>query len=115
MLIELFLYVQVGLLLKVSRIVGTGVRFPAGAGNFSLCHRIQTGSEAHPNSYPTEKGDTFPDVSGTDLKLTTQIHLAPRLKMSGAITPTPPYIFMVWFLVTHNNSFPFTLTVMKIM
>jgi len=29
-----------------------GVRFPAEAGNFSLLHRIKTGSEAHPASYP---------------------------------------------------------------
>jgi hypothetical protein len=26
--------------------------FPAGAGKFSLHHRIQNGSEAHPASYP---------------------------------------------------------------
>jgi hypothetical protein len=29
-----------------------GVRIPAGAGNFSLRHRVQTGSGAHPASYP---------------------------------------------------------------
>jgi hypothetical protein len=29
-----------------------GVRFPAGAGKFSLRHRVQTGSGAHPASYP---------------------------------------------------------------
>jgi hypothetical protein len=28
------------------------VRFPAGAGNFSLHHRVQNGSGAHPASYP---------------------------------------------------------------
>jgi len=31
---------------------GSRVRFPAGAGNFSLQHRVQDGSEAHPVSYP---------------------------------------------------------------
>jgi hypothetical protein len=31
---------------------GSRVRFLAGAGNFSLHHRVQTGSEAHPASYP---------------------------------------------------------------
>jgi hypothetical protein len=31
---------------------GSGVRFPAGAGNFSLHHRVQNGSGAHPASYP---------------------------------------------------------------
>jgi hypothetical protein len=31
---------------------GSRVRFPVGAGNFSLHHRIQNGSGAHPASYP---------------------------------------------------------------
>jgi hypothetical protein len=31
---------------------GSRVRFPAGAGNFSLHRRVQNGSEAHPASYP---------------------------------------------------------------
>jgi hypothetical protein len=32
---------------------GSRVRFPAGAGNFSLHHRVQNGSGSHPASYPT--------------------------------------------------------------
>jgi hypothetical protein len=31
---------------------GSTVRFPLGAGNFSLHHRVQNGSGAHPASYP---------------------------------------------------------------
>jgi hypothetical protein len=31
---------------------GSRVRFPAGAGNFSLHHRVKNGSETHPASYP---------------------------------------------------------------
>jgi hypothetical protein len=31
---------------------GSRVRFPAGAGNFSLHHHVQNGSGAHPVSYP---------------------------------------------------------------
>jgi hypothetical protein len=31
---------------------GSRVRFPAGPGNFSLHHRVQNGSVAHPASYP---------------------------------------------------------------
>jgi hypothetical protein len=30
---------------------GSRVRFPVGAGNFSLNHRVQNGSGAHPASY----------------------------------------------------------------
>jgi hypothetical protein len=36
------------------------VRFPAGAGNFSLHHRFQNGSEAHPASYPVSTRVFFP-------------------------------------------------------
>jgi hypothetical protein len=36
------------------------VRLPAGAGNFSLHHRVQNGSGAHPASYPMGTRDSFP-------------------------------------------------------
>jgi hypothetical protein len=37
-----------------------GVRFPAGAGNFSLRHRVQTGYGTHPASYSMGTGGSFP-------------------------------------------------------
>jgi hypothetical protein len=39
---------------------GSGNRFPTGAGNFSLHHRVQNRSGAHPASYPTGTGGSFP-------------------------------------------------------
>jgi hypothetical protein len=39
---------------------GSRIRFPAGAGNFSLHHRVQNGSGAHPASYPMGSGVSFP-------------------------------------------------------
>jgi hypothetical protein len=36
------------------------VRFPMGAGNFSLDHRVQNGSGAHPASYPMGTRGSFP-------------------------------------------------------
>jgi hypothetical protein len=36
------------------------VRFPALAGNFSLHHRVQNGSGAHPASYPLGTRGSFP-------------------------------------------------------
>jgi hypothetical protein len=39
---------------------GSRVRFPAGAGNFSLHHRIQNGSGAHPASYTKGTLGSFP-------------------------------------------------------
>jgi hypothetical protein len=41
---------------------GPRVRFPAGAGNFSLHHRVQNGSGAHPFSYPMDTRGSFPGV-----------------------------------------------------
>jgi hypothetical protein len=41
---------------------GSRVRFQAGAGNFSLHHRVQNGSGAHPDSYPMGKRDSFPGI-----------------------------------------------------
>jgi hypothetical protein len=35
---------------------GSRVRFPVGAGNFSLHHRVQNGSGAYPASYPRVPG-----------------------------------------------------------
>jgi hypothetical protein len=40
---------------------GTRVRFPVGAGNFSLHHRVQNGSGAHPASHPMGTRSSFPD------------------------------------------------------
>jgi hypothetical protein len=39
---------------------GSRVRFPAGAGNFSLHHRFQNGSGVHPASYPMGIRGSFP-------------------------------------------------------
>jgi hypothetical protein len=39
---------------------GSRVRFPAGAGNFSLHHRVQNGSEPHLASYPMGTRYSFP-------------------------------------------------------
>jgi len=37
-----------------------GIQFLAGAGNFSLQHSVQTGSVAHPASYPMCTRSSFP-------------------------------------------------------
>jgi hypothetical protein len=39
--------------------LGSRVRFPVEAGNLSLHHRVQNGSEAYPASYPMGTGDSF--------------------------------------------------------
>jgi hypothetical protein len=39
---------------------GSRVRFPVGAGNFSLNYRVQNGSGAHRVSYPMGTTSSFP-------------------------------------------------------
>jgi hypothetical protein len=69
---------------------GSGVRFPAEAGNFSLLHRIHTGSGAHSASYPMGTGGSFPgDKSAEGVKLTTYFHLEPRSKNAWRYTFKP--------------------------
>jgi hypothetical protein len=43
----------------------SGVRVPAGVENFSLHHRVQTGSGAHPASYPMAIRGSFPEGKAT--------------------------------------------------
>jgi hypothetical protein len=52
----------------------SGVQFPVVAGNFSLHHRVQIGSGAHPASYPSSA----------------------EVKNVWSHTSTPPYVFMAW-------------------
>jgi hypothetical protein len=56
------------------------VRFPAGAGNLSLRHHVQTGSGAHPASYPVGTRDSLPGGKGRGVKLTTRLQLVSRSK-----------------------------------
>jgi len=42
--------------------LGSRVQFPVEAGNFSLHHCVQNGSEAHPASYPVGTRGSFPGV-----------------------------------------------------
>jgi hypothetical protein len=60
---------------------GSRVRFAVGAGNFSLYHRFQNCSCAHPDFYPVGTRSSFPGGwSGRGVKLTTYLHLVPRSK-----------------------------------
>jgi hypothetical protein len=53
---------------------GSRVRFPAGAGNFSLDHRVQNGSGAHLASYPRGIRGSF---TGGKVRNTLLAHLLP--------------------------------------
>jgi hypothetical protein len=69
---------------------GPRVRLTAGAGNFSLHHRVQNGSGTHPASYPMGTRDSFLGVKRPGVKLTIHLHLVPRSKNYWSYTSTPP-------------------------
>jgi hypothetical protein len=41
---------------------GSRVRFPVGAGNYSVHHRLQNGSGVYPASYPVGTRGSFPGL-----------------------------------------------------
>jgi hypothetical protein len=55
--------------------------------DFFLRHSVQSGFAAHPASYQMGTGILSPGVESRDVKLTTRLHLVPRLRMRGAISP----------------------------
>jgi len=65
------------------------VRIPLEATNISLLHNVQTGSGAHPTSYSMGTGFISWEQTGGSVKLTTDLHLVPRLRMSGGIFQRP--------------------------
>jgi hypothetical protein len=55
---------------------------------YSLLHVVQTGSWAHPTSYPMGTGGSFPgDKVAGSVKLTTHLQLVPRSRKRGSIDP----------------------------
>jgi hypothetical protein len=77
---------------------GSRARFPARAGKFSLHHRVQNGSGAHPASHPMGTGVKRPGV-----KLTAPLHLVQRPRIRGAIPPIPQYAFKAWCSAENNT------------
>jgi hypothetical protein len=76
---------------------GSRVRFPVRAGNFSLHHRVQTGSGALPVSYTMGTRGSFPGdkAAGAWSWPLTSIYCRGQ-RMNGAIHPLLQYAFMSW-------------------
>jgi hypothetical protein len=84
---------------------GSKVRFPAGAGNFSLHHRVQNGSGAHPASCPVGSRGAFPGVKRLERVADHSSPSVPRSRMRRAVPPFPQYVFIAWCLVKHTDNF----------
>jgi hypothetical protein len=90
------------------------VRFPSGAGIFSLHHSVQNGSGAHPASYLI--GTTGSFLGSKELEREAD-HSPPsnaEVKNAWSYTSTPQYAFMAWCLVKHRDNFTFTFYVLYV-
>jgi hypothetical protein len=87
-----------------------GVRFPAGAGNFSFHHLcVQTSSGAHQASYSMGTGSLSLGVKWPGREADHSPPSSAELKMRGDIPPLLQYVSMVWCLVKHRDNFTFYL------
>jgi hypothetical protein len=83
------------------------VRFPAGAGNFSLHHRVQNGSGAHPASCPMGTGGSFPGVKRPWREADHSPPSSDEVKNAWTISPLLQYVFMARCLAKHRDNFTF--------
>jgi hypothetical protein len=65
-------------------------------GNFSLHHRVQNDSGAHPTSYPMGTRVSFPGGKAVGAWSWTRLHLVPRSKNAWSYTSTPQYVSLAW-------------------
>jgi hypothetical protein len=91
---------------------GDGFWFLTGAKDFSDLHSIQTGSGAHPASYPVGTRGLIPQ--GVEQMECEPDHSPPsstKVRNWWSYTFTPPYIFLVWCLIKPKNNLTFTFEV----
>jgi hypothetical protein len=75
---------------------GSRVRFPAGVGNFSIHHRIQNGSGAHPPSYAMGIRGSFPGVKRPGREADHSTPSSAEVKECVELYLHSQYAFMTW-------------------
>jgi hypothetical protein len=81
------------------RLVGVG--FPRWVRDLSFVHSVQMALGAHLDSIHWSHFSGWGRVTG-GVKLTTHLHLVPRLRKRG-VTPPNPCVFMVCCLIKHRD------------
>jgi len=69
--------------------------------NFTIYHRVQTVSGAHPVSHPMRTRGSYSGVKRPGREA-DHFHLVPRLRTRGAIHPLSQYVLMAWRLIKHS-------------
>jgi hypothetical protein len=87
--------------------MGSTARALLPAGARDLLHSIQTGSVAHPDSFPVGTRGSFPEskAAGWGMKLTTQLHLVTRSRMVELhlYFPTPLHVTVLSYFSTRTT------------
>jgi hypothetical protein len=78
------------------------------AGNFSLHHRVQNSSGAHPASYPVGTGSYFPGVKQPGHECDQSPPSSAKVKNVWAIPLLTQFLFMVSCLVKQRDNYTFT-------
>jgi hypothetical protein len=83
---------------------GIGVRFPAGARDFSFLHSTQIGSWDYPASYPMCSGESFSGDKATRAWSWPLTPSSAEVKNSWSYTSTTLYVLVAWCLLKHGNN-----------
>jgi hypothetical protein len=91
---------------------GSRVRFPAGAGNFSHHHRVQTGSGTHSASYPMGTRGSFPGGKVAAAWSWPLFSIYWWDHNAWSYNSPPQYVLIAWCSVNkkHRDNFKFTFT-----
>jgi hypothetical protein len=84
---------------------GSRVRFPAGAGNFSLHHRVQNGAGSHTASYPMGTSSSFPGIKRPGREADHSLPSSAEVKECEGLYLHTLIHFMAWCLVKHRDNF----------
>jgi hypothetical protein len=74
----------------------SGIRVRAGAGNVSLHHCVQTGSVAHPASYPMGTRGSSLGIKRPGREADHWLPSSAEVKNAWGCISTPQYAFMAW-------------------
>jgi hypothetical protein len=83
---------------------GSRFRFPAGAGNFSLHHRVQNGSGAHPSSCPVGNRGYFPGDKAAGHEADYSPPSSAEVKECVELYLHSQYTFMAWCSVKKKST-----------
>jgi hypothetical protein len=83
----------------------SGFRVSGGAGNFSLQHRVQNGSGAHPAPYQMCTRGSLPGGKRPGRESAHSPPSSAEVKSAWCYTSTPQYAFMSWYSVKVKTTF----------